>query len=143
VIRIPDVELAVDVDKGEATFEYDPTTLCAERLKQMSKTAVASRTCRTAAEELQMLKQTDGIFGIVPSPTRPRTNSTVEIPVEGLDCKACNFAATESITKLTAWIAPRHFKRLVTLDRSAKPSAPLGGRAKKTRVRRKAKTPVT
>lgn len=92
VKRLADVELvSVDFDRGEAMFSYDPAKFFKgvkekdriERFDNLLK-GVSSRT-----------------FGIRPLCAVPWDKLTrVEIPVAGLDCKACDLAAYESISKI-------------------------------------------
>ncbi len=113
VKKIPEIELVrVDYGTAEATFRYD-----------------AAKVFPQATPE-QMIERFDNLlkqasrhtFGIKPLCTTPRKKMKfVEIPVVGLDCKACCLAAYESIYKLegveqatasfkdglvTAWIHP-------------------------------------
>ncbi len=92
VKRLPEVELlAVDFDRGEATFSFDPAKL----FKGVKEKDRADRFD-------QLLKQASShTFGIRPPCAVPWENlKLVEIPVAGLDCKGCELAAYESISKI-------------------------------------------
>lgn len=90
--RIPDVQLVqIDFAQAEATLRYDATKLfpnatpaqVAERLDKSVKAA------------------SESTFGIKPLSTIPRDRLTLlEIPVAGLDCKACALAAYEAVAKI-------------------------------------------
>lgn len=89
VAKIPDVKLvSIDYKKAEAVFDYDVKTFgkpdqAIQKLDGLLKTA-SNRT-----------------FGIKPLCTTPREKLTlIEIPVAGLDCKACSLAAYEAIYRL-------------------------------------------
>jgi hypothetical protein len=109
----PDVKLVgVDYDTAEASFRFDP------------KTAFPGTKPTQIAERFdQLLRQkTRGSFGIRPLCEVPREKlKFVEIPILGLDCKACSFGAYDAICRLdgveratasfhdgrvTAWIDP-------------------------------------
>ena len=96
--------LKVDFDAAEATFEYDPAKLSAEQLGHL------------------LAQASDSTFTFAPASKLPKEKLTrIEIPVAGLDCKACSYGAYDSICKLdgvdratasfklglvTAWIDP-------------------------------------
>lgn len=90
--RLEGIELVrVDYETAEAVFRYDPV-----------------RTFPNAPPE-KIIEQLDerirnasrSTFGIKPLCATPRDQLTlIEIPVVGLDCKACSLAAYESIFKL-------------------------------------------
>jgi copper chaperone CopZ len=92
VAKIPDIKLvSIDFQKAEATFEYDPP-------KAFPK-----------MKPDQVMQKLDGLvkaasshtFGVKPLRTMPREKlKWIEIPVAGLDCKACCLAAYEAIYKL-------------------------------------------
>jgi copper chaperone CopZ len=92
VEKIPHVKLVrIDFPSSEATFEYDPAKAfpgakpeqVLQRLDNMLKTA-SSHT-----------------FGIKPLRTMPLDKlRLIEIPVAGLDCKACCLVAYEAVAKL-------------------------------------------
>jgi copper chaperone CopZ len=111
--KIPEIKLVrIDFDNAEATLEYVPAKVfpnakpeqVLERLDSLLKSA-SSHT-----------------FGVKPQSNVPREKlRRIEIPVAGLDCKACSLAAYEAIYKLegveratasfregrvTAWIDP-------------------------------------
>jgi len=90
--KLPDVKLVgIDYETSEATFQYDPAKILAgskpeqhvERFDNLLRSASSST------------------FGIAPLCTTPKDKLTrVEIPVVGLDCKACCLAAYETIYKI-------------------------------------------
>ena len=90
--KVPQVKLvSIDFDNAEATFAYDPvkvfpgakTEQIVQRFDNLLKTA-SSHT-----------------FGIKPLRSVPLEKlRRIEIPVAGLDCKACCLAAYESVYKL-------------------------------------------
>lgn len=92
VTQIEGIELVrIDYGTAEAVFRYDP-----------------ARTFPNSPPE-KIIEQLDerirnasrSTFGIKPLCATPRDQLTrVEIPVVGLDCKACSLAAYESIYKL-------------------------------------------
>jgi copper chaperone CopZ len=92
VERIPQVKLvSIDFENAEANFEYDPAKVfpgakpqqIVERLDNLLK-SVSNHT-----------------FGIKPLRSAPLEQlRLVEIPVAGLDCKACCLAAYEAVYKL-------------------------------------------
>ncbi|QDU93406.1 heavy-metal-associated domain-containing protein [Lignipirellula cremea] len=92
VLTLPGLELvSVDYETAEAQFRYDPDLLfpgvkseqILERLHQLVRIP-ASNT-----------------FGVKARCATPREQLTrVEIPVAGLDCKACSFAAYEAVAVL-------------------------------------------
>ncbi|MEA3210708.1 MAG: hypothetical protein QOE70_3765 [Chthoniobacter sp.] len=92
VEKIPGLKLvSIDFDNAEAAFNYDPAQLFPGAKPEQ------------VAELLdKMLKEASrATFGIKPLSTKPRDQLTlVEIPVVGLDCKACGLAAYEAIAKI-------------------------------------------
>lgn len=82
--KIPEVTLvSVDFDAGEATFEYDV------------KKAFGSPTPEQIPERLngKLRGASNSTFGVKPLSKIPRDKlEKIEIPVYGLDCKACSFA---------------------------------------------------
>lgn len=111
--EMPDVELvSVDFSTAEAIFQYDPAKV------------FPGATPEQIIERFDdLLRQASrSTFGIKPLCKTPREQLTlVEIPVVGLDCKACSLAAYEAVYKLegveqatasfkdglvTAWIHP-------------------------------------
>ncbi|HSJ01745.1 MAG TPA: heavy metal-associated domain-containing protein [Verrucomicrobium sp.] len=90
--QLPDIQLAsVDYPHGEAAFRYDPA-LAFKGVKPADILKRFDEKLRTASS---------GTFGIQPRFTiAPEKLVRVEIPVVGLDCKACSFAAYETVAKL-------------------------------------------
>lgn len=89
VAKIADVKLIrVDFKSAEAIFDYDPAKFgkpaqALQKLDSLLKSASSST------------------FGIKPLCTAPVEKlQLIEIPVAGLDCKACSLAAYESIYKI-------------------------------------------
>jgi len=92
VEKIPEVQLlAIDFKNAEITVEYVPSKVfpgakpnqVIERFDNMVRSASSST------------------FGIKPLPEMPMEKlKRVEVPVEGLDCKACTLAAYEAAYKL-------------------------------------------
>jgi copper chaperone CopZ len=90
--KIPQIKLVrIDFKNAEATFEYEPAKVFPN------------------AKPQQVLEQLDGLlksasnhtFGIKPLRTVPLDKlKLIEIPVAGLDCKACCLAAYEAIYKI-------------------------------------------
>lgn len=82
--RLPDFSLvSVSFDTSEAVFRYDPSKHTAEQLDNLLKQA------------------SHNTFGIKPLCKVPRDKlERVEIPVVGLDCKACCLAVYEIVAKL-------------------------------------------
>ena len=83
--------VSVDFDASEAILAYDPQKLSARK------------------QEKEILERLDALlgqasshtFGVKPLSTTPREKLVrLEIPVLGLDCKACALAAYESIAKI-------------------------------------------
>lgn len=83
--------VAIDFKSAEVTLEYAPAKVfpgakpdqVVQRLDSMLRSA------------------SNGTFGAKPLPETPLDKlKLIEIPVGGLDCKACSFAAYESIYKL-------------------------------------------
>jgi copper chaperone CopZ len=90
--NIPQIKLiSIDFKNAEATFEYDPAKVFPgakpEQIVQKLDALLKSASNRT--------------FGIKPLRTLPLEKlQLIEIPVAGLDCKACCLAAYEAIYKL-------------------------------------------
>ena len=92
VDKIPDIKLvSVDFKTAEATFDYDPKKVFPN------------------AKPEQIVQRLDGLlksasnhtFGVKPLRTTPLDQlKLIEIPVAGLDCKACCLAAYEAVYKL-------------------------------------------
>src|SRR5262245_58848 len=89
VAEIPDVKLvSVDFKKAEATFEVDA--------KKFGKP-------EQAVQKLDSLVKSESrsTFGIKPLSKTPTDKlKLIEIPVAGLDCKACSLAAYEAVYRL-------------------------------------------
>lgn len=92
VKKLPDVKLvSIDFKNGEATFEYDADKL----LNRPKPEEIPQR-----FDDL-LRSNSNYTFGIRPLCTVPKEKlKRVEIPVIGLDCKACCLAAYESIYKI-------------------------------------------
>lgn len=90
--RIPQVKLvSIDFENAEATFEYDPVKVFpgakVEQVNQRFDNLLKSASNRT--------------FGIKPLRSVPSEKlRLIEIPVAGLDCKACCLAAYEAVYQL-------------------------------------------
>ena len=90
--KLPAVRLeSVDFDHAEAVFTYDPPTAFKnakpEQIVERFNDIIGTATNHT--------------LGIAPLDPTPKDKLTrVEIPVAGLDCKACCLAAYESIYKI-------------------------------------------
>jgi hypothetical protein len=90
--KLPDIKLLrVDFASAEATFDYNPA-------KAFPNTKPAQIVERFDA----LLKSVSNhTFGVKPLRTTPRDRlRQIEIPVAGLDCKACCLAAYEAIYRL-------------------------------------------
>ena len=111
--QLTNIELvSVDYAKAEAVFRYDPA--------QVFNNATPEKTVEQFDNQLRNASR--HTFGIKPLCTTPRDQlQFVEIPVVGLDCKACSLGAYEILYKLegveqatasfktglvTAWIHP-------------------------------------
>ncbi|MFN0019525.1 MAG: heavy metal-associated domain-containing protein [Pirellulaceae bacterium] len=92
VKQLSDVKLLrIDFKNAEATFEYDADKLL-NRPKPEEIPQRFNDLLRPASNHT---------FGIEPLSTTPKNKLTlVEIPVVGLDCKACCLAAYESVYKI-------------------------------------------
>ena len=92
VSTIPELKLmAIDFKNAEATFDYDPAQLAPKATPDQ------------IVQRLDMLlrSKSAGTFGVKPLRTIPLEKLTlIEIPVAGLDCKACSLAAYEAVYKL-------------------------------------------
>jgi copper chaperone CopZ len=92
VESIPNIKLvSVDFANAEATFEYDPTAAFpntkADQLIQRFDAVLRSASYST--------------FGVKPLRSVPLEKlKPIDIPVEGLDCKACALAAYEAIYRI-------------------------------------------
>jgi copper chaperone CopZ len=92
VQKIPEVKLvSIDFKNSEATFDYDPAKVFpgakAEQIIQRFDNLLKSASHHT--------------FGIKPLRSVPLDKlQLIEIPVAGLDCKACSLAAYEAVYKL-------------------------------------------
>ena len=120
VEKLPDIKLvSIDYDRAEAVFDFDAAKLF------------------PGAKPDQLLQRLDNLvrtnsnstFGIKPLSTMPREKlERVEIPVAGLDCKACSLALYEIVYRLdgveqanasfksglvAAWIDPAKTSRAV------------------------------
>lgn len=89
---IPDIKLiSIDFEHGEGTFSYDPA-VAFKGIKPDKIVESFDQKLRTASNYT---------LGIQPLCATPREQLTrVEIPVAGLDCKACCLAAYEAIFKI-------------------------------------------
>jgi len=77
----------IDVKKAEAVFDYD--------VKKFGKPDQAIKKLD------QMLRDVSaGTFGVKPLCTKPDKLKWIEIPVAGLDCKACTWVAYEAVYML-------------------------------------------
>ena len=111
--QLTNIELVkVDYATSEAVFRYDPA--------KVFPNATPEKTVERFDEQLRNASR--HTFGIKPLCTTPRDQlQFVEIPVVGLDCKACSLGAYEIVYKLdgveqatasfksgliTAWIDP-------------------------------------
>ena len=90
--KIPQVKLLkIDFKNAEATLEYDPT--------KVFPNTKPDQVLQKLDSALKMAS--NHTFGIKPLRTVPLEKlKWIEIPVVGLDCKACCLAAYESIYKL-------------------------------------------
>ena len=90
--KVPGVKLIrVDFDRAEAIFAYDP----AVAFKDTKPEKIIERF------NDMLGNATNHTMGIAPLDPTPRDKLTrIEIPVAGLDCKACALAAYESICKI-------------------------------------------
>jgi copper chaperone CopZ len=92
VEKIPHVKLvSIDFPNAEATFEYDPAKAFSgakpDQILQRLDNLVKSASSHT--------------FGIKPLRSVPLDRlRLIEIPVAGLDCKACCLAAYEAVARL-------------------------------------------
>jgi copper chaperone CopZ len=90
--KFPDVKLVrLDFEHAEAVFSYDPAVVFKdakpEEIVERFNEALRNATHRT--------------MGVAPLVPAPKTGFVrLEIPVAGLDCKACSLAAYESIYKI-------------------------------------------
>lgn len=116
--QLRDVKLvAIDFARAEATLEYDPAQLFPNSTPEQIVMRLD-----------QLLRQASRhTFGVKPLPAISQERLTfVEIPVVGLDCKACSLAAYEAIYRIdgveratasfrdslvTAWIDPEKTNR--------------------------------
>lgn len=103
--EIPDVKLvSIDYPNASATFSLDPILFCAERVKGMSKKDLANADLPKFVNERfdNLLRNASNhTFQIAPPLAAAKDKLTlVEIKVVGIDCKACSFAAYDSICKI-------------------------------------------
>lgn len=117
--KLPQITLvSIDYQNAEATFRYDA-----------KKTFGDNATPQQVIERFDNLLQSSsrGTFGIKPPLALPRDQlQLVEIPVVGLDCLACSFAAYNMVQRtpgveqatasfktglVTAWIDPAKTNR--------------------------------
>lgn len=136
VEKMPGLQLvSVDFATAEATFKYDPAKLFPNTNPEQ------------AVEQFDnLLKQASRhTFGIKPLCKIPREKlKRIEIPVVGLDCKACSLAAYEIVYRLegveqatasfkeglvTAWIDPEKTKPEMLEEALLKRNVTLKGRA--------------
>ncbi len=89
---LPDVELvSIDYEHAEGTFRYDPT--------KAFPGAKPQDIVKRFDEKLRAASV--GTFGIQPLFTTPHEKlQRIEIPIVGLDCRACGLAAYEAVAKL-------------------------------------------
>lgn len=90
--KLPNIRLLeVDYPKAEAVFEYVP-----------GQAFPGAKPEQVVERFDQVLRQaTRSTFGIKPLPTMPPEKLLrIEIPVAGLDCKACSLAAYEAVYRL-------------------------------------------
>lgn len=134
--KIPDIQLvSVDFATAEATFRYDP-----------AKVFPNANPEQTVERFDNMLKQASRhTFGVKPLCKTPREKlKRIEIPIMGLDCRACCLAVYEVIYKLegveqatasfrdglvTAWIDPEKTDRGKLEEALLKRNVTLLGRA--------------
>jgi copper chaperone CopZ len=92
VKRVPDLALeAVDFDRGEATFNYDPAIFF-KGVKEKDQVERFNNLLRQASSHT---------FGIrAKGDVSWDKLALVEIPVAGLDCRACELSAYEIIYKI-------------------------------------------
>jgi copper chaperone CopZ len=92
VKSMPEVELvSVDFERGEAVFAYDPARLF-KGVKETERVQRFDQLLRQASRHT---------FGARPRLETPWEKLVpVEIPVAGLDCRACELATYEAIAKL-------------------------------------------
>jgi copper chaperone CopZ len=128
--KIPDVTLvSVDFDAGEATFEYDV------------KKAFGSPTPEQIPERLngKLRGASNSTFGVKPLSKIPRDKlERIEIPVYGLDCKACSFACYKMLDDVDgveyAIASFKEQKAVVLIDPSKTNRAALEKRMKEREV---------
>ena len=90
--NIPDIKLvAIDFANAEATLEYVPANVF-RNVKPDERVRKLDNLLKSASHHT---------FGVKPLCTMPREKlQRIEIPVAGLDCKACSLAAYEAIYRL-------------------------------------------
>lgn len=136
VEKMPGLQLvSVDFATSEATFKYDPARLFPNANPE-----------QTVEQFDNLLKQASRhTFGIKPLCKIPREKlKRVEIPILGLDCKACSLAAYEIVYRLegveqatasfreglvTAWIDPEKTRPEMLEEALLKRNVTLKGRA--------------
>jgi copper chaperone CopZ len=92
VAQIPNIKLvSIDFNNAEATFDYDP-----------AKAFPGAKPDQVIQRFDNLLKSASNhTFGIKPLRNVPLQKlQLIEIPVAGLDCKACCLAAYEAVYKL-------------------------------------------
>jgi cation transport ATPase len=90
--KIPQIKLvSIDFKNAEATFEYDP-----------AKAFPGAKPAQVIERFDNLLKSASNhTFGIKPLRTTPLEKlRLIEIPVAGLDCKACTLVAYEAVYQL-------------------------------------------
>jgi len=92
VAKLPGVAVvSVDFDRAEVVFNYDPGVA----FKGVKPEKIVERF------DNDLRGKSHSTFGILPPVTVPREKLTrIEIPVSGLDCKACCFVAYQSVAKI-------------------------------------------
>jgi copper chaperone CopZ len=89
---VPGVELvSIDFEHGEGTFRFDPAKVFPDAKPQDIITRLNEKLRSVSA----------GTFGVKQlSSTAHEKLQRVEIPIVGLDCRACSLAAYEAVAKL-------------------------------------------
>jgi hypothetical protein len=89
---LPGVELlSIDYEHGEGSFRFEP----AKAFPGVKPQDIVTR----FNEKLRAVSV--GTFGVKPLSSTPREKlQRVEIPIIGLDCRACSLAAYEAVAKL-------------------------------------------
>jgi copper chaperone CopZ len=82
---------AVDFDKGEVTFSYDPQAA----FKGLKPDDIRNRI------DNQLKNASSHTFGLKPlSTTAPEKLEAVKIEILGLDCKGCSYAAYQAVANI-------------------------------------------